>query len=88
MAPRAALSGHRSGGKRGDDKRRRPPEIHGGYVVSSLASALWAFYHDDSFPGGNYLAVNRGNDADTTGAVYGQLAGAYHGEAAITADWR
>jgi len=32
--------------------------------------------------------VNRGNDADTTGAVYGQLAGTYYGEAAIPADWR
>ncbi len=74
---------------RGDYKLRRPPEIDGGgYVVSSLASALWAFHHGDSFLGGLYLAVNLGNDSDTTGAVYGQLAGAYYGEDAIPAEWR
>jgi ADP-ribosylglycohydrolase len=32
--------------------------------------------------------VNLGDDADTTGAIYGQLAGAYYGEAAIPASWR
>jgi ADP-ribosyl-[dinitrogen reductase] hydrolase len=31
--------------------------------------------------------VNLGDDADTTGAVYGQLAGAYYGAAAIPASW-
>lgn len=74
---------------RGDYKLKRPPEIDGGgYVVSSLASALWAFHHGDSFLGGLYLAVNLGNDADTTGAVYGQLAGAYYGHLAIPEPWR
>ncbi len=34
------------------------------------------------------LAVNLGDDADTTGAVYGQLAGAYYGESAIPPEWR
>jgi ADP-ribosylglycohydrolase len=34
------------------------------------------------------LAVNLGDDADTTGAVYGQLAGAYYGEAGIPAGWK
>jgi ADP-ribosyl-[dinitrogen reductase] hydrolase len=29
------------------------------------------------------MAVNLGDDADTTGAVYGQLAGAFYGEKAI-----
>jgi ADP-ribosyl-[dinitrogen reductase] hydrolase len=32
--------------------------------------------------------VNLGDDADTTGAVYGQLAGAFHGEDEIPAEWR
>ena len=73
----------------GDYKAMRPPEIDGGgYVVSSLRSALWAFHHGDTFLGGLYLAVNLGNDADTTGAVYGQLAGAYYGEDAIPGTWR
>jgi ADP-ribosylglycohydrolase len=63
---------------RGSFKHRQPPEIEGsGYVVKSLEAALWAFYHSRSFRDGCLLAVNLGNDADTTGAVYGQLAGAF-----------
>lgn len=34
------------------------------------------------------MAVRLGNDADTTGAVYGQLAGAYYGEEGIPREWR
>ena len=34
------------------------------------------------------MAVNLGDDADTTGAVYGQLAGAYYGEQAIPLTWK
>ena len=33
-------------------------------------------------------AVNLGDDADTTGAIYGQLAGAYYGVDAIPPRWR
>lgn len=59
-----------------------------GYVVDSLASALWAFAMSSSFEEGCLMAVNLGNDADTTGAVYGQIAGAYYGEFGIPANWR
>jgi ADP-ribosylglycohydrolase len=73
----------------GSFKHRQPPEIKGsGYVVKSLEAALWAFYHGDSFREGCLLAVNLGNDADTTGAVYGQLAGAFYGEHDIPPSWR
>jgi ADP-ribosylglycohydrolase len=34
------------------------------------------------------MVVNLGDDADTTGAVYGQLAGAYYGVEGIPAEWR
>jgi ADP-ribosyl-[dinitrogen reductase] hydrolase len=34
------------------------------------------------------LAVNLGDDADTTGAIYGQLAGAYYGAEQIPIEWR
>jgi hypothetical protein len=34
------------------------------------------------------MAVNLGEDADTTGAVFGQLAGAYYGVQAIPAEWQ
>lgn len=37
---------------------------------------------------GALLAVNLGDDADTTGAVYGQIAGAFYGEDGIPAEWR
>ncbi len=74
---------------RGSFKRREPPEIKGsGYVVRSLEAALWAFYSADSFEDGALLAVNLGDDADTTGAVYGQLAGAFYGESSIPEKWR
>jgi hypothetical protein len=73
----------------GSFKRREPPEIKGtGYVVRSLEAALWAFHRSESFETGALLAVNLGDDADTTGAVYGQLAGAYYGEAGIPLRWR
>jgi len=73
----------------GSFKRKNPPEIKGtGYVVKSLEAALWAFYHSKSFKEGCLLAVNLGDDADTTGAVYGQLAGAFWGEQGIPESWR
>ncbi|HNQ22822.1 MAG TPA: ADP-ribosylglycohydrolase family protein [Phycisphaerae bacterium] len=69
--------------------RRNPPEIRGsGYVVHTLEAALWAFYHSDGFRDGCLRVVNLGEDADTTGAVFGQLAGAYYGERDIPLDWR
>lgn len=73
----------------GSFKRRQPPQIQGrGYVVKSLEAALWAFYHSETFEEGALLAVNLGDDADTTGAVYGQLAGAYYGEGQIPRQWQ
>lgn len=73
----------------GSFKQRQPPDIRGsGYVVHSLEAALWAFWHTDSFRDGALAAVNLGEDADTTGAIYGQLAGACYGVGAIPAHWR
>ncbi len=65
-----------------------PPQIRGsGYVVESLEAALWAFYNSDNFADGASLAVNLGEDSDTTGAVYGQIAGAFYGANAIPRNW-
>jgi ADP-ribosylglycohydrolase len=73
----------------GSFRAHNPPEIRGdGYVVHSLEAALWAFYHGDTFREGCLLAANLGEDADTTAAVYGQLAGAFYGEEGIPAAWR
>lgn len=72
----------------GSYKDKEPPDIKGtGYVVDALEAALWAFYKTHNFREGALLAVNLGNDADTTGAIYGQLAGAYYGEEGIPKDW-
>jgi len=69
--------------------RKEPPEIRGGgYVVHSLEAALWGFYKTDDFRSGALMAVNLGDDADTTGAVYGQIAGAYYGEEGIPSEWK
>jgi len=73
---------------RGSFKEKNPPEIRGtGYVVRSLEAALWAFYKSKTFEEGCLMAVNLGDDADTTGAVYGQIAGAYYGEGGIPHEW-
>lgn len=67
-------------------KQDGPPKASG-YVANTLEAALWAFYHTDTFREGALMAVNLGQDADTTGAVYGQLAGAYYGVMEIPAKW-
>lgn len=66
-----------------------PPHIMGsGYVVKSLEAVLWAFNKSDNFRDGCLRAVNLGDDADTTGAAYGQLAGAFYGEHGIPQEWK
>lgn len=72
----------------GSFARREPPEIVGsGYVVRSLEAALWAFHRAEDFEDGCLRAVNLGDDSDTTGAIYGQLAGAYFGAEGIPDRW-
>ena len=72
----------------GSFKHRNPPEIKGsGYVVRTLEAALWAFYKTDNFRDGALMTVNLGDDADTTGAVFGQIAGAYYGVQGIPEEW-
>jgi ADP-ribosylglycohydrolase len=72
----------------GSFRRKEPPDIRGtGYVVRSLEAALWAFSKATDFRDAVLRAVNLGDDADTTGAVCGQLAGAYWGEEGIPAQW-
>ncbi len=73
----------------GSFRQKQPPEIVGsGYVVKSLEAALWAFHDAKDFREAVLRAVNLGDDADTTGAVCGQLAGAYWGESEIPQEWR
>lgn len=58
-----------------------------GYVVESLEAALWAFARTDDFEHAILMAANLGDDADTTAAVCGQVAGAYYGEGGIPRPW-
>jgi ADP-ribosylglycohydrolase len=68
---------------------RRSPEIAGtGYVVKSLEAVLWAFARSDNYRDGCLAAGNLGDDADTTAAIYGQIAGAFYGEACVPGAWR
>jgi ADP-ribosyl-[dinitrogen reductase] hydrolase len=71
---------------RGDYQHKTESQIRGdGYVVNSLEAALWSFLTTDDFSGAVLQAVNLGDDADTTAAVCGQVAGAYYGENGIPA---
>ena len=72
----------------GSYKKKRPPDIQGtGYAAKSLEAALWAFNNSNNFKVGCLNAVNLGNDADTTAAIYGQLAGAFYGAEDIPSYW-
>ena len=58
-----------------------------GYVMHTLEAALWGFYNSDNFKTGALDVVNLGDDADSVGAVYGQIAGAYYGEMKLPVKW-
>lgn len=73
----------------GGFRRKAADDITGsGYCVESLEAALWSFARSSSFEEAVLLAVNLGDDADTTAAICGQLAGAHYGVQAIPPRWR
>ena len=73
----------------GSFRQKQPPAIKGsGWVVKSLEASLWAFHNAESFEDAVLKAVNLGDDADTTGAICGQLAGAFWGESGISESLR
>jgi ADP-ribosyl-[dinitrogen reductase] hydrolase len=73
---------------RGDYLGKTHADIKGsGYSVQSLEAALWCFQQTDSFAAAILLAANLGDDADTTAAITGQLAGAYYGVRGIPGHW-
>ncbi len=57
-------------------------------MVDTLEAVLWAFFHTEDFREGALKVVNLGDDADTTGAIFGQIAGAHYGVESIPAQWR
>lgn len=81
-----------STGERFNDVWQRVSQVDelqtSGYIIHSLQVAWWAFQQYDSFEEGMLAVVNLGGDADTNGAIYGQLAGAFYGYEAIPEEWR
>lgn len=72
----------------GQYKSKTADQIKGtGYVVQSLEAAFWCFWQTDNFKDCVLLAANLGDDADTTAAIAGQLAGAFYGESGIPGHW-
>ena len=59
-----------------------------GYVAHSIEAALWAVGRAPAFDRAVLHAANLGQDADTTAAITGQLAGALAGAAALPEAWR
>ncbi|SEU09302.1 ADP-ribosylglycohydrolase family protein [Variovorax sp. OV084] len=73
---------------RGDYASKPIERIKGsGYCVESLEAALWCFAHTESFEDAVLAATNLGDDADTTAAICGQLAGAFYGFGGIPESW-
>jgi ADP-ribosyl-[dinitrogen reductase] hydrolase len=72
----------------GDYIGKTREEIRGsGYCVASLEAALWCFEKTNSFEQAVLTAANLGEDADTTAAICGQIAGAHYGVKAIPRSW-
>lgn len=89
LAEGAALGPKLQAIAEGAYRNKAAEQIHGsGYVVDSLEAALWSFWRTNNFRDAILTAVNLGDDADTTAAVCGQIAGAFYGESGIPGHWR
>jgi ADP-ribosyl-[dinitrogen reductase] hydrolase len=74
---------------RGSWRTKEPPAVRGtGYCVDALEAALWAVGGASSYRQAVLRAANLGDDADTTAAIAGQLAGARWGASGIPPSWR
>jgi len=67
--------------------KRRSEIRSSGYVAHSLEAALWCVGRTTCFADAVLLAANLGDDADTTAAITGQLAGALYGAGGIPDKW-
>lgn len=66
---------------------RKRVENPSGYIVDTLRAVFQALFATDSFESALIDVVNRGGDADTTGAILGMIAGALYGPDAIPKRW-
>jgi ADP-ribosyl-[dinitrogen reductase] hydrolase len=67
-----------------DRKRTENPS---GWIVETLRTVFQGFFGHYCFESILIDIVNRGGDADTTGAIAGMLAGAFYGRHAIPKPW-
>jgi ADP-ribosyl-[dinitrogen reductase] hydrolase len=67
--------------------RKRRMENPSGYIVDTIHAVLQSFIDTDNFRDCLIDVVNRGGDADTTGAIAGMIAGAYYGLPDIPTEW-
>jgi ADP-ribosyl-[dinitrogen reductase] hydrolase len=73
---------------RGEYYHHPESQIKGsGYVIDCLEAAVWCFANTGDFASAVLRASNLGDDADTTAAVCGQIAGAYYGASGIPSPW-
>ena len=66
---------------------RKHSENPSGYVVDTLQAVFQSLFATECFEDCLIDVVNRGGDADTTGAIAGMLAGARYGLAGIPRRW-
>jgi len=65
----------------------KPAANPSGYIADTMPAVFQSFFDTDDFHDCLTDVVNRGGDADTTGAIAGMLAGAMYGTEAISRDW-
>jgi ADP-ribosyl-[dinitrogen reductase] hydrolase len=66
---------------------RRRMEHPSGFLVETLRAVFQALFATDCFESALVNVVNRGGDADTTGAILGMIAGALYGPESIPRRW-
>lgn len=67
--------------------RGRPQANPSGYIVDTMRAVLQSIDITDSFEAALIDVVNRGGDADTTGAIAGAVLGAMYGETQLPPHW-
>ena len=69
------------------ERAAKQPEYIGSYAMDGLCMSLHCFYTTNDFASCVSKVVSLGGDADSTGAIAGQIAGAYYGVSAIPQKW-
>jgi ADP-ribosyl-[dinitrogen reductase] hydrolase len=65
----------------------KPAANPSGYIADTMPAVFQSFFDTDDLHDCLVDVVNRGGDADTTGAIAGMLAGAMYGTESIPDDW-